>query len=114
MKNALTKKHDLVGVSIWTYGCAAVRCFLLFMIYLILILRMDFTGCMPRWPSTGLGLIELLLQMEAHLSALRNTSNFPMKLLHTNEIVHHLLKILFAVKGGDCLRIKPGYYMTYQ
>ena len=27
MKNALTKKHDLVGVSSWTYGCAVVSVF---------------------------------------------------------------------------------------
>ena len=82
MKNVLTKKHDLVGVSSWTYGCAAVRCLLLFMIFLILLLRMDCTGCMPRWPSTGLGLMRKLLLMEAHLSALHNFLRFPMKLLY--------------------------------
>ena len=82
MKNALTKKHDLVGVSSWTYGCAAVSCFLLFTRSLILLLRMDCTECMPRWPSTGLGLIELLLQMEGHLSALRNFLCVTMKLFY--------------------------------
>ena len=70
MKSQFTEKHNLVGVSSWTYGCAAVSGFSLFMIFLILLLRMDCMGCMPRWPSTGLGLIELLLQMEAHLSVL--------------------------------------------
>ena len=72
MKSQFTEKHNLVGVSSWTYGCAAVRCLLLFMIFLILLLRMDCTGCMPRWPGTGLGLIELLLQMEAHHFVLHN------------------------------------------
>ena len=80
VKSVLTKKHDLVGVSSWTYGCAAVSCFLLFMIFLILLLRMDCTECMPRWPSTELGLIELLLQMEGHLSALHNLLCVTMKL----------------------------------
>ena len=82
VKNVLTKKHDLVGVSSWTYGCAAVSCFLLFTRSLILLLRMDCTGCMPRWPSTGLGSMRKLLLMEAHLSALHNFLRFPMKLLY--------------------------------
>ena len=70
MKNEFTKKHNLVGVVSWQYGCAVVSVFLLFLGFLILLPRMDCTGCMPRWPSTGLGLIELLLQMEAHHFAL--------------------------------------------
>ena len=82
MKNALTKKHDLVGVSSWTYGCAAVSCFLLFTRSLILLLRMDCTECMPRWPSTGLGLMRKLLLMEAHLSALHNFLCVTMKLFY--------------------------------
>ena len=97
MKSQFTEKHNLVGVSSWTYGCAAVSGFLLFMIFLIFLLRMDCMGCMPRWPSTGLGLIELLLQMEAHLSALHNKSYFSVKVLHINEIVHDLKKILYVV-----------------
>ena len=70
MKSQSTEKHILVGVSSWSYGCAVVSGFLLFMIFLILLLRMDCTECMPRWPSTGLGLMRKLLQMEAHLSVL--------------------------------------------
>ena len=82
LKNRRTNQHNLVGVVSWGYGCAAVSCFLLFMIFLILLLRMDCTGCMPRWPSTGLGLIELLLQMEGHLSALHNFLCVTMKLFY--------------------------------
>ena len=67
MKSQSTEKHILVGVSSWSYGCAVVSGFLLFMIFLILLLRMDCTECMP---STGLGLMRKLLQMEAHLSVL--------------------------------------------
>ena len=82
VKSQFTEKHNLVGVSSWTYGCAAVSSFLLFTRSLILLLRMDCTECMPRWPSTGLGLIELLLQMEAHLSALHNFLCVTMKLFY--------------------------------
>ena len=70
VKNALTKKHDLVGVVSWGSGCATVSCSWLPTTFFIFLLRMDCTGCMQRWPSTGLGLIELLLQMAAHHFAL--------------------------------------------
>ena len=101
MKNALTKKHDLVGVSSWTYGCAAVSGFSLFMIFLILLLRMDCMGCMQRWPSTGLGLMRKLLLMEAHLFALHNFLRFPMKLFYqsvSSSTSFH--KIIIEVKSN--------------
>ena len=98
MKSQSTEKHILVGVSSWSYGCAVVSGFLLFMIFLILLLRMDCTECMPRWPSTGLGLIELLLQMEAHLSALHNFLRFPMKLFYRRVTSTSYNKKIIEVK----------------
>ena len=71
MKSQFTEKHILVGVSSWSYGCAAVSVFLLFFIVL---LRMDCMGFLQRWPSKEIGLRELFLQMEAHLSVLPDAS----------------------------------------
>ena len=70
MKSQFTEKHNLVGVSSWSYGCAAVSGFLLFMRFFIVLLRMDCMGFLQRWPSKEIGLRELFLQMEAHLSVL--------------------------------------------
>ena len=74
VKSQFTEKHNLVGVSSWSYGCAAVSGFLLFMRFFIVLLRMDCMGFLQRWPSKEIGLIELFLQMEAHLSVLPDSS----------------------------------------
>ena len=106
MKNALTKKHYFVGVSSWTYGCAAVSSFLLFMKFLILLLRMDCTECMQRWPSTGLGLMRKLLLMEGHLFALHNFLRFTMKLFLDQSVTSltSFNKMIIEVKCGKIVK----------
>ena len=101
VKSQFTEKHNLVGVSSWTYGCAAVSGFSLFMIFLILLLRMDCMGCMQRWPSTGLGLMRRLLLMEAHLFALHNFLRFPMKLFYQSVTSStSFIKMIIEVKSN--------------
>ena len=110
VKNEFTKKHNLVGVVSWQYGCAVVSVFLLFLGFLIFFPRMDYTECMPRWPSTGLGLMELLLQMEAHLSVLPDSVYILMFFLvlpilvichsaFTNNTKHPVLQISSTSSG---------------